>query len=627
MRLLLINPKFPESFWSFKWAITNVLPGKRTLNPPLGLATLAALCPEDWEVEIIDENVETIPLSPEADIIGVCGMGVQLPRQRELLEYYRGRGHYVVAGGSYASLCKEEYVSLADTIVAGEAEYIWEQFCADYESGAPKALYHETGTVDLTDSPTPRFDLLKLDRYTNVTLQYSRGCPFRCEFCDIIVMFGRKPRMKSLPQIEAELDILRGLGAPGVFFVDDNLIGNKPKAKELLHFLAEYQEKHNNPFSFGTEASLNLAQDNELMALFRDAKFSWLFIGIESPDPESLKETMKTQNLKEDILTSIQHIYSYGLDVLGGFIIGFDNDTIDTFELQYKFITDSGIQSAMIGLLTALPHTPLYERIEREGRLIELDGVADNTRPQSNIVPKNMTSEEMSDGYQALYTRLLSDAEIARRIRNKVRYLREPQYQSAFTVPERLRILGQLFVKGILPGGIGRTWHFFSTLPLFAPSRFSLVIADWIIGLSMKEFAARKLAADPFETHAVERRVAALRTAIDSYVKKGLVTLTHLDAPIPNITLSIGELLDQQFSRRAVPSIRRLLKHSRANLTVQLESLQAPHLEQIEQLLARLHKYGDRISVVVDENLHGLIPIDSSIFNLVLRSKNAEQAA
>ncbi len=190
MRLLLINPRFPESFWSFKWAINEILPGKRAVNPPLGLATLAALCPPTWEVYIVDENVEAVPLEPAADIVGICGMGVQLPRQRELLAFYRRRGHYVVAGGSYASLCPEEYALLADTVVAGEAEYLWKQFCRDFEHGSPRPLYQETGTVVLTDSPVPRFDLLKLDCYSYATLQYSRGCPFRCEFCDIIVMFG-----------------------------------------------------------------------------------------------------------------------------------------------------------------------------------------------------------------------------------------------------------------------------------------------------------------------------------------------------------------------------------------------------------------------------------------------------
>jgi len=188
MHLLLINPRLPESYWSFKWAVDHVLPGKRAVNPPLGLATLAALCSRDWDVEIVDENVETIPLTTTADIVGVCGMGVQHPRQRELLAYYREQGHYVVAGGSYASLCREDYTAVADTVVAGEAEYIWKAFCDDFERGEPKPMYHETGTVDLGDSPLPRFDLLKLDLYTNVTLQFSRGCPFRCEFCDIIVM-------------------------------------------------------------------------------------------------------------------------------------------------------------------------------------------------------------------------------------------------------------------------------------------------------------------------------------------------------------------------------------------------------------------------------------------------------
>ncbi|CAN0451023.1 unnamed protein product, partial [Phaeothamnion confervicola] len=244
MRLLLINPKFPESFWSFTWAINDVLPGKRTTCPPLGLATLAALCPPDWDVRIVDENVESVPLDPEADIVGVCGMGVQFPRQRELLAHFRNRGYFTVAGGSYTSLCSEKYAPLADTVVAGEAEYIWKEFCVDYLCGQPKPLYHETGTVALTDSPTPRFDLLQLERYSNATLQYSRGCPFRCEFCDIIVMFGRKPRVKSHEQIGRELDALRAAGMRSVFFVDDNLIGNVPQAKSLLRFLADYQKRH-----------------------------------------------------------------------------------------------------------------------------------------------------------------------------------------------------------------------------------------------------------------------------------------------------------------------------------------------------------------------------------------------
>src|SRR6266496_2323728 len=306
MRLLLINPRFPESFWSFRWAADEILPGKRAINPPLGLATLAALCPPDWEVEIVDENIESIPLAPEADLIGICGMGVQFPRQRELLQYYRTKGYFTVAGGSYASLCPERYEALADAVICGEAEYIWKDFCRDVQAGVSRALYRETGVVSLADSPTPRFDLLKLDKYTTVTLQFSRGCPFRCDFCDIIVMFGRKPRWKSVDQVARELDQLRERGVRSVFFVDDNLIGNKKAAKELLKFLSDYQAKHDYRFAFGSEASLNLAGDAELLRLFRAASFTWLFIGIESADPESLKEAKKSQNLHEDILTSVR---------------------------------------------------------------------------------------------------------------------------------------------------------------------------------------------------------------------------------------------------------------------------------------------------------------------------------
>ena len=285
MRLLLINPRFPESFWSYRWMLSTIMPGQRAINPPLGLATLAALCPPHWDVEIVDENIEPTPLFPEADIVGVCGMGIQFPRQKELLSYYRARGHYVVSGGSYGSLCPEQYKELADSVVAGEAEYIWRQFCADFEQRSPKPLYHETGTVELADSPTPRFDLLKLERYSGASLQFSRGCPFRCEFCDIIVMFGRKPRVKNLEQVGRELDELRRFNVRSAFFVDDNLIGNLPMARKLLQYLKEYQEKHNYWFSFGTEATLNMAQHEDLLELFRAANFSWVFIGIEFARP------------------------------------------------------------------------------------------------------------------------------------------------------------------------------------------------------------------------------------------------------------------------------------------------------------------------------------------------------
>ena len=264
MRLLLINPKSPESFWNFRWAVDEVLSGKRAVNPPLGLATLAALTPAHWDVSIVDENVETLPLSPDADIIGVGGMGVQFPRQRELIEYYRGLGYFVVAGGSFASLCPERYEGLADTVICGEAEQIWPRFCAELEAGSAQPLYREDGVVDLQTSPVPRFDLLKLDRYTTATMQFSRGCPYLCEFCDIIVMFGRKPRQKSPQQIGLELDALRERGVRKIFFVDDNLIGNKKAAGALLQFLADYQRRHHYTFNFGTEVSINLAEDEGL---------------------------------------------------------------------------------------------------------------------------------------------------------------------------------------------------------------------------------------------------------------------------------------------------------------------------------------------------------------------------
>jgi radical SAM superfamily enzyme YgiQ (UPF0313 family) len=623
MRLLLVNPKFPESFWTFKWAIDEVLIRTRAINPPLGLATLAALCPPDWTVTIVDENVEPIPLAPAADLIGICGMGVQFPRQTELLRYYRERGYCVVAGGSYASLCPEKYDGIADTVVAGESEYIWPQFCRDFAAGQAKALYRETRTVSLADSPTPRFDLLKLALYSSASIQFSRGCPYRCEFCDIIVMFGRRPRVKSLEQVGRELDVLRAQGVRRVFFVDDNLIGNRPQAKSLLAFLAEYQARHGYWFSFGTEASLNLARDQELLRLFRAANFSWVFIGIETTDEESLKETKKTQNVGGDMLADVRRIYTNGIDVFAGFIVGFDSDTLATFDRQREFILASGIQSAMIGLLQALPRTPLYERLQREGRLRGDSEGCNNTRPGTNIVPKRMAYDDMVEGYQRLHRELLTDRAIGERIRNKLAYMRSPVYTGGFDWRDSLRITWRLLRKGILPGGPTRWIAFLRSLPVLRLRQVPTVVSDWILGLSMADFAQRRFEAPVVDASSAAHRIDSVRAAIARYLEAGKAGLQITTGPIPSLSLSMHGLLDRRFFTRAARQLEGLLRHTPSTLTLRIEALrEAEHLH-LERLLRRLRRYGDRISIIVDEQLRHAVAIDSSVFHLVLTARPA----
>ncbi len=622
MRLLLVNPRFPESFWSFKWAVERVLPGKRAVNPPLGLATLAALCPPDWDVRIVDENVESIPLEPEADIVGVCGMGVQFARQRELLEYYRARGCFVVAGGSYASLCPDRFEAIADSVICGEAEYIWKRFCEDYAAGAPRPLYRETGSVSLTDSPVPRFDLLRLERYTTATLQFSRGCPFLCDFCDIIVMFGRKPRWKSCEQVGRELDELRARGVHNVFFVDDNLIGNKKAAKTLLRFLAQYQDRHGYRFAFGTEASINLSQDEELLRLFREANFTWVFIGIESPDVESLKESRKTQNLHEDVLTSVRRIYGEGIDVLAGFIVGFDNDTLEAFGKQYRFVIDSGIQAAMVGLLTALPHTPLHRRLEKEGRLIAGADSGDNTKLGTNFLPLRMEYGAMVEAYKSLHQRLVRDGDIALRIRNKLHYIGAPVYQGEYGLAERVGIVARLLARGILPGGPRRIFHFLASLPYLAPAKMPQALVDWIAALAMRDYVRRHFAAPAASAAKLNRVVRDLRAAVAGYAAQGRAGLQmeSLSAALPRLSLLIGAGLDRAFFARSGRHLERLMRCTSSRLTLRIDALREAEAAHLRRLLRRLARYGDRISIVARARALGALAVDSSFFHVVVEA-------
>jgi radical SAM superfamily enzyme YgiQ (UPF0313 family) len=613
MRLVLINPKVPESFWSFRWAVHAILPNKRALNPPLGLATLAALTPPDWQVEIYDENIEPAPERPNADIVGIGGMGVQVPRQKELIAHYRALSYYVVVGGAAASLCPEAYAGLVDTIVSGEAEYTWPRFCRDIAAGAATALYRETGTVDLADSPTPRFDLLKLRYYANATLQYSRGCPYTCEFCDIIVMFGRKPRTKSPAQIGRELEALRRQGARRLFFVDDNMIGNKKKAKELLAFIADYQAANRRPFTFGTEVSINVAQDEELMALMRAAGFNWVFIGIESPDPASLKETGKTQNLREDLLTSVRRLYARGIEVLAGFIIGFDNDTPETFERQYRFIIESGIQTAMIGLLAALPKTPLYDRLAREGRLRPIDDDSDNTRVRTNVVHTTMSEEMIARLYADVYRRLLTDRGIATRIRNKLRHFGRTDYRGGYSFGETVGLVGRLVTRGLLPGGPRRLWHFARSFPLKRPSLAPTMIADWIAGLSMRAFARDHLWSAVPGLNLLD----SVRAAVERYLPRGEVWVTR-QATVPDLKIRLGGVLNRRFFRKAAPELRRLLAQSRARLTLAVDGMPAEYRRQLGKLLKRLSRYGDRVCLELSEATRQQLKLDLSAFRIVL---------
>jgi radical SAM superfamily enzyme YgiQ (UPF0313 family) len=500
LKLLLINPKFPESFWSFQWAFDHIFPAKKTLTSPLGLATIAALSPSAWEITIMDENVEPIDWNFPADIVGVCGMGVQFTRQKEILEKFRGKGIYVVAGGSYASLCPEQYYEIADSVISGEAEYIWPQFCADFEIEKTERLYRQEEEVDLQDSPVPRYDLLKIKLYFNIGVQFSRGCPFLCEFCDIIVMFGRKPRTKSFRQIERELDALRALNVHEVFFVDDNLIGHLPQSKKLLAFLNQYQQQNNYTFTFGTEASINVAADPSLLELFKKANFGWVFIGIETPSQEALLETRKNQNTRKDLLESVRTIYSFGMDVFASFIVGFDADDDTIFDRQFQFISESGIILSAVGLLTAIPSTPLFNRLQRENRLNSNEfQTITNPFGATNLIPLRMSYDQMIYGYQNLQKLLITEENIYRRLSNKFQFLKNASLPSDFSSFEILICSLRFLIKGLVPGGLKR-WYYF-ILSLIGATKNSVrlphVIIHWIYGISFKEFWSKAVCTVP----------------------------------------------------------------------------------------------------------------------------------
>jgi len=398
--IVLINPRFEVSFWGLEFALPFL--GKRAALPVAALPMLAAVTPAGHRVSIIDENVEAIDFArcAEADIVGVTGMVVQRARMREILTELKRRGTYTVVGGPWVSVSEDYFGELADVVFVGEAEETWPRFLADWERGRAGARYEQTEKTDMTRLPVPRLDLLKMQRYAFGSVQFSRGCPFQCEFCDIIVVFGRRPRLKTSRQIIAELEALRRQRLEFVFIVDDNLIGNKRAIKEILRDLVAWQRANGFPLTFTTEASMDLADDDELMALMAEANIVAVFVGVESPNEESLRETKKLQNLRRggSMVDKVRRIQDAGMEVWAGMILGFDNDDARIFAAHRRFLVEARISTAMVGMLAAIPKTPLHARLVAAGRL---DAEADPAFG-TNVLPVHFTREALSEGYLRL---------------------------------------------------------------------------------------------------------------------------------------------------------------------------------------------------------------------------------
>ncbi|HEX6728853.1 MAG TPA: radical SAM protein [Pyrinomonadaceae bacterium] len=459
MKVLLVNPEFPDTYWSFRHAL--FFEGKKSAYPPLGLLTVAAMLPAKWERRLVDMEVRRLNRSDLewADMVFVTAMLVQKASLLRTIERARALGKRVVIGGPYVSTTEE--LPDADHIFIGETEHTLPQFFTDLEHGEPKPIYRAPDKPPLALTPVPDFSLAELNRYAAMSIQYSRGCPFNCEFCDIIEIYGRVPRTKSNQQVMAELDALYQVGWRGtVFIVDDNFIGNKRNVKKLMPDLVDWQRRHGHPFTLLTEASVNLADDDVLLETMRSAGFRTVFLGIETPVAESLKEAQKMQN-RGDLLASVKKIQSYGMEVMGGFIVGFDHDPEDIFQRQINFIRDSAIPLAMVGILNALPDTQLWRRLKHEGRLLA-ESAGNNTSTALNFIPR-MDPKVLVEGYRSVVETIYTSKEYYQRALECLRRVSgTPPAPMRYSVVTGLIAFSRIILKlGLLDRERKEFWKFF----------------------------------------------------------------------------------------------------------------------------------------------------------------------
>ena len=485
MNILLVYPEFPDTFWSFKHALKFIR--KKASLPPLGLLTVAAMLPPEWEKRLVDVNVTSLKDKhlEWADYAFISAMTVQRDSTRQIVARCKQAGVRVVAGGPIFASERERFEGV-DHFVLGEAEITLPPFLADLERGRAEHIYATTEFPDIRETPVPMWELADLNRYASMCIQFSRGCPFNCEFCDVTALFGHKPRTKTSRQIIAELDGLYDLGWRGqVFFVDDNLIGNKRALKtELLPALIEWQ-KCRDGIPFNTEVSINLADDEELMQLMAEAGFDTVFIGIETPDEDSLAECSKKQNKNRDLVEDVKRIQRAGLQVQGGFIVGFDSDTPSIFQRQIDFIQKSGIVTAMVGLLQAIPGTQLYERLKREGRLRE-DLTGDNVDGTTNIISR-MNLDTLREGYGRIMEHIYSPKHYYERVKTFLREYKPPKVGSYLDFQYVMAFFRSVYRIGIQ--GVERVhyWRLFFWTLFWRPKLFPMAITFAIYGYHFRQ--------------------------------------------------------------------------------------------------------------------------------------------
>jgi len=415
MNILLVYPESPVTFWSFKHALNFI--GKKANVPPLGILTVAAMLPDEWNLKLVDMNVRRLKDRDIswADYVFISAMNIQKQSTREVVDRCKNLGVKTVGGGPLFVGDFEEFDDV-DHLLLHEGEVCIPKFLEDLKAGTPKHKYDWERFPSLTETPIPRWDLAEPKKYAMLSLQYSRGCPFNCEFCNVVSLFGHSPRTKTCDQIIAELDSIYKLGwRGGIFFVDDNFIGNKSKLKnEVLPKIIEWVRERDYPFTFFTEVSINIADDDELLKLMSDAGFNNIFVGIETVDEDSLAECNKMQNKNRDLIGNVKRIQSYGMQVSGGFILGFDNDKPSTFSGMVSFIQSSGIVTAMVGVLTALKGTKLFDRMDKEGRL--LGGASSESNMDINFAPK-MPLKDLMDGYKRVVQSIYSPKNYYKRVK------------------------------------------------------------------------------------------------------------------------------------------------------------------------------------------------------------------